>query len=78
MPFSPEEIEQREIEIRASESEKAANRYKFARSEAYPAIGEQLDMLWHDMNDGRVEGKSSSLWFASLKSVKDSNPKPQS
>ena len=49
--------------------------YTYQRLNNYPTIGNQLDMLWHELN------QSGSLttngeWFNSIKEVKDNNPKP--
>ena len=44
---------------------------------AYPAIAEQLDKLFHDIDGGLLgeDAKTGSLYLA-LKEVKDDNPKP--
>lgn len=50
--------------------------YRKARLEAYPGINEQLDMLWHAMNDNvlpRVEP-----FYTRIKTVKDAYPKDNS
>jgi hypothetical protein len=49
--------------------------YDAQRMNSYPTIGNQLDMLWHELN------QSGSLttngeWFNQIKSVKDTFPKP--
>jgi len=49
--------------------------YDSQRMNSYPTIGNQLDMLWHELN------QSGSLttngeWFNQIKSVKDTFPKP--
>lgn len=49
--------------------------YKYARASAYPSIQEQLDMLWHSVNNG-TDLKDSD-WFNQLSSVKQSHPKGQ-
>ena len=43
------------------------------RVQYYPRIGDQLDMLWHGMNDG-VLPKVDSFYDA-LKAIKDKYPK---
>ena len=48
--------------------------YRRDRMHEYPALAEQLDMLWHAMNDG-VLPKVDSFYDA-IKAVKDANPKP--
>ena len=44
---------------------------------SYPGIAEQLDLLWHDINEGKF-GKTAktSSFFTSIKNVKESSPKP--
>lgn len=42
------------------------------RQRAYPAIGEQLDMLWHAMDRGEIP--KAQVWYDSIKQVKDSVP----
>ena len=41
----------------------------------YPVIGEQFDMLYHELNTSGSLSVSGS-WFQSIKNVKDSYPKP--
>lgn len=46
-----------------------------ARRKAYPSLGDQMDMLWHAMDDNvipRVEP-----FYSQIKAVKDANPKPE-
>tara|TARA_Y100000114_G_scaffold94854_1_gene88231 strand:- start:50 stop:343 length:294 start_codon:yes stop_codon:yes gene_type:complete len=44
---------------------------------SYPGIAEQLDLLWHDINEGKF-GKTAktSSFFITIKNVKESSPKP--
>lgn len=49
--------------------------YDFSRMNNYPTIGNQLDMLWHELNNSgslSVNGE----WFNTIKEVKENNPKP--
>ena len=50
--------------------------YDLARRMEYPDVADQLDMLFHDMETGLVPGKETSAWYATVKSVKESHPKP--
>ena len=50
------------------------NGYARDRQESYPALAEQLDMLYHDMTAGK--GDKTGDWYKALKKVKDDNPKP--
>ncbi len=44
------------------------------RKMEYGSIGEQLDKLWHDINNGTLD--ETGEFFTALKQVKDDNPKP--
>ena len=61
-------------EVRAKELDIEANGYKYARKESYPDIAEQLDKLYHDINNGTLD--ETGEFFTALKTVKDDNPKP--
>jgi len=61
-----EALEAADLEILA---EQAANAYIAARLEAYPAIGEQLDMLYKDMQNGTTN------WQDLITQIKTDNPK---
>ena len=62
------------------DAEAALVKYKTDRtrngSTTYPAIGDQLDLLWHAI-DADTDLKSKfSAFYNSIKEVKDANPKP--
>lgn len=59
---------------RARQLDVEANGYKTARQMEYPALGEQFDKLWHDINNGTLD--NTGAFFTALKEVKDNNPKP--
>lgn len=63
-----------EIATKAEEL-RVADIYGIPRKIAYPSIEEQLDQLYHDMAAGN--GDKTGTWFATVKAVKDANPKPQ-
>ena len=50
---------------------------QYQRDRNYPNIGEQLDMLWHAIDNGEILGDKSCDFFKTLKKVKDDNPKPE-
>jgi len=66
-----------EIVVDTDKEEEEANlQYRYDRQ--YPDIKEQLDMLWHAVDTGLFgEDAKTSDFYTSLKSVKDSNPKPE-
>ena len=49
--------------------------YSYDRCKEYPDGFEQLDMLWHAINNGT--DLKSSEWFQKIKEVKDKHPKPE-
>ena len=51
---------------------------EYARNRIYPAIGDQLDMLWHaiDTGDWTAAKVKTTDFYTKLKKVKDDNPKP--
>ena len=59
---------------RARQLDEEANGYKTARQMEYPALAEQFDKLWHDINNGTLD--NTGAFFTALKTVKDDNPKP--
>ena len=59
---------------RARQLDEEANGYKYDRQVAYPALGEQFDKLWHDINNGTLD--NTGAFYTALKTVKDDNPKP--
>jgi hypothetical protein len=56
-------------------AEHYATQYQRDRQQIYPSLGNQLDMLWHELN---VSGSltSNGEWFNKIKEVKENNPKP--
>jgi len=69
-PPTDEEID---AEIKRLEAQDVATQYQ--RDRQYPALGEQLDMLFHDMTAGK--GTKDGEWYKAVKKVKDDNPKPE-
>ena len=53
----------------AAHAEAEANAWKGARVAAYPSIGDQLDMQYHDSVDG------TTTWADAIAKVKTDNPK---
>ena len=46
------------------------------RQLAYPSVSEQLDMLWHDMDNGiiKIDKRRKNTWYRTIKEVKESTP----
>jgi hypothetical protein len=56
------------------QAEYDAKEYQRLRAKKYPSIANQLDMLWHAIDSGTLD--KDSEFYTTLKSIKDSNPKP--
>ena len=61
-----EEIDAKVVELI---SEWTANEYARGRQAEYPSIGDQMDMLYHDLLN------STTTWKDAIAKVKDDNPK---
>jgi len=49
--------------------------YQRKRQELYPTIGDQLDMLWHAIDNGTLN--KTSDFYTAIKAVKDEIPKSE-
>ncbi len=58
-----------ETEVARLQAEYDAQAYARARAEAYPLIGDQLDMMYHDQTEG------SRTWLDAIEAVKEAYPK---
>jgi hypothetical protein len=72
-PFGdlPEDFETKKQELIDAYN---ANIYQKKRSQQYPKITDQLDMLWHEINNNGSLSTDGE-WFNRIKSVKEDNPK---
>ena len=77
--------EELDAEIIRLDAEYLANRYQRQRTNdfserssgiqtSYPKIGEQLDKLWHDIDQGKLD--KNGEFYKYIKNVKDTFPKP--
>jgi hypothetical protein len=55
-------------------AQEAAVAYQSLRAEAYPALGEQLDMIWHAMDNNLIP--MAREFYDARKAVKEQYPKP--
>jgi|TARA_R100000479_G_scaffold161397_1_gene99111 hypothetical protein len=74
MEFEEADYAQAKIDLGNSKWEEQQFGYIQARQEAYGSIGDQLDMLYHDMTANK--GDKTGEWYKAIKKVKDDNPKP--
>jgi len=62
-----------DIDLNAVEAWQSPIEYKYQRQQQYPAIADQLDMLWHAIDSGSLD--KDSEFYTTLKAVKDAIPK---
>ena len=48
---------------------------QYQRDRKYPELGEQLDLLFHDMTAGK--GDKTGEWYKAVNKVKTDHPKPE-
>ena len=60
-------------ELAEIEASIVATAHHTPRMLAYPSIGEQLDLLYHDIDNDKLD--KTGEFYKTLKAVKDSNPK---
>jgi hypothetical protein len=65
--------EQIDQALTIADTEWTASEYQRIRALEYPAIRDQLDMLWHAIDSGTLD--KSSDFYTAIKAVKDANPK---
>ena len=61
-----------------AQTEYDAKAYSRTRADAYPTIGDQLDMLWHAIDTGNWTAAKvkTTEFYTELKAVKAAYPKP--
>ena len=64
-----------EDELVRLQTEFETNEYQRVRATEYPALGDQLDMLWHAIDAGTLN--KTSDFYKAIKAVKDANPKSE-
>ena len=69
-PISVSDIEAKMVEVQA---EYDANQYQ--RDRIYPSIGDQLDMLWHSIDQNPKLKSEYFEFYEAIKAVKVKHPK---
>ena len=69
-PISKADIEAKMVEVQA---EYDANQYQ--RDRVYPSIGDQLDMLWHSIDQNSKLKSEYFEFYEAIKAVKVKHPK---
>jgi proline dehydrogenase len=71
-PIPKADIEAKMVELQA---EYDANQYQRDRATAYPPIGDQLDMLWHSIDQNPELKQKYFDFYETIKQVKVKYPK---
>ncbi len=75
------EAEAAAVKYEAEQVELAKTQYQRDRAEEYPAIGEQLDAIWKELNQRRLNGEQltpeADAMLGKILNVKEENPKPE-
>ena len=74
LPISDDDFEQMVVDCANSKFDQQENGYKTARQEAYDSTGNQLDQLFWDIHNNKLD--KTGEWYKAIKAVKDANPKP--
>mgnify|MGYP000058830042 CR=1 FL=1 len=69
-PISKADIEAKMVEVQADYDAK-----QYQRDRVYPSIGDQLDMLWHSIDQNPTLKSQYFAFYEAIKSVKVKNPK---
>ena len=69
-PISKTDIEAKMVEVQAEYDAK-----QYQRDRVYPSIGDQLDMLWHSIDQNPALKSQYFDFYEAIKAVKVKNPK---
>jgi hypothetical protein len=69
-PIPKADIEAKMVELQADYDAK-----QYQRNRIYPSIGDQLDMLWHSIDEDPTLKSKYFTFYEAIKSVKVKNPK---
>jgi hypothetical protein len=67
-----------EISLRRISSHNQAHPHH-SRTSSYPPVVIQLDMLWHDIDSGKISANTTAegTWYQRIKIIKENNPLPK-
>lgn len=70
---------QKKEELAYQKEQEELNKPIAARVEGYPPMQEQLDMLWHDIDSGKINADtlSANTWYQTVKNHKENTPMPK-
>jgi hypothetical protein len=75
LEFTDADYDQAKIDLGNSKWEAQQFGYIQARQEAFESIGNQLDQLFWDIDNNKLD--KTGEWYKAIKKIKDDNPKPE-
>jgi hypothetical protein len=69
-PISKADIEAKMVEVQAE-----SDAHQYQRDRVYPSIGDQLDMLWHSIDQNPALKSQYFDFYEAIKAVKVKHPK---
>ncbi|WP_293319088.1 hypothetical protein [Phenylobacterium sp.] len=75
LEFTDADYDQAKIDLGNSKWEAQQFGYITARQEAFESIGNQLDQLFWDIHNNKLD--KTGEWYKAIKKIKDDNPKPE-
>jgi hypothetical protein len=75
LEFTDADYDQAKIDLGNSKWETQQFGYIQARQEAFESIGNQLDQLFWDIDNNKLD--KTGEWYKAIKKIKDDNPKPE-
>ena len=68
-------ISKADIQAKQAELQTAYNNKQYQRDRVYPSIGDQLDMLWHSIDQNPALKSQYFDFYEAIKAVKVKHPK---
>ena len=75
LEFTDADYDQAKIDLGNSKWEEQQFGYIQARQQAFESIGNQLDQLFWDIDNNKLD--KTGEWYKAIKKIKDDNPKPE-
>ncbi len=75
LEFTDADYDQAKIDLGNYKWEEQQFGYIQARQEAFESIGNQLDQLFWDISNNKLD--KTGEWYKAIKKIKDDNPKPE-
>jgi hypothetical protein len=75
LEFTDADYDQAKIDLGNSKWEAQQFGYIQARQEAFESIGNQLDQVFWDIDNNKLD--KTGEWYKAIKKIKDDNPKPE-